>query len=115
LGRSHGRDHTGRVIPHERNAEIARQVANWIACGAGDNEIAGFLGIRIGQLRKCYKFELENGKFQNDMQVAGTILDLAKLGVPQMSIFWAKARMGWSDGAKTDQGDKGMLNIHIHS
>lgn len=105
----------GRVIPHERDEAIAEQVATWVALGAGDNEIAGYLGIRIGQLRKHYKRELATGKFENDMAVGQTILQLAKLGVPQMSIFYAKARMGWRDNDKNDSNNEGLLNIHIHS
>lgn len=115
LGRNHGRDLDGKVIPHERTDVLAEQVARWVACGAGDNEIAAYLGIRVGQLRKFYKNELETGKFKNDMDVAGTILNLAKLGVPQMSIFWAKARMGWRDTDKNDQNNNALLNIHIHT
>lgn len=115
LGREHGRDLDGKVLPHERTDILAEQVARWVACGAGDNEIAAYLGIRVGQLRKFYKHELETGQFKNNMDVAGTILDLAKAGVPQISIFWAKSRMGWRDSDKNDQNNAALLNIHIHT
>ncbi len=115
LGRNHGRGLDGKVLPHERTDVLAKQVARWVACGAGDNEIAAYLGIRVGQLRKFYKHELETGQFENNMDVAGTILNLAKAGVPQMSIFWAKARMGWRDTDKNDQNNNALLNIHIHT
>lgn len=115
LGKKHARTDDGKVIPHERSEEIAEQVARWVACGAGDNEIAGYLNIRVGQLRKSYKKELETGQFENNMDVAGTILNLAKAGVPQMSIFWAKSRMGWRDSDKNEQNNAALLNIHIHT
>jgi hypothetical protein len=115
LGRDHGRDLDGKNLPHERTDVLAEQVARWVACGAGDNEIAAYLGIRVGQLRKFYKHELETGQFKNNMDVAGTILDLAKAGVPQVSIFWAKSRMGWRDSDKNDQNNAALLNIHIHT
>lgn len=115
LGKFHGRDPlTGKVLPHERDPEIAQQVAKWVACGAGVNEIASYLGIRVGQLKKHYARELEHGQFEANMQVGNTIFELAKMGVPQMSIFWAKSRMGWRDSDKADTNNTPLLNIHIH-
>lgn len=116
LGRMTGRDHTGKVIPHERSEAIAKQIADWVAIGAGENEIAMYLNIRLGVLRKCYKFELATGQFKNNMEVGTKILEMAKSGENErMTILWAKARMGWRESDKNDQNNDGILNIHIHN
>ena len=111
----HGRESDGKIIFHERSEETAGMVLNWVAMGATDNDMAAYLGIRPGQLREHYAHELNNGKFVNDMAVGKTILSLAKAGVPQLSIFWAKARMGWRDTDKAEQNNAALLNIHIHT
>lgn len=116
LGRNVGRTHDGRVIPHERSEAVAAQIAEWVAIGAGENEIAQFLNLRLGVIRKHYKFELMNGKFANDMAVGKTILDLAKSGASErMTLLYAKAKMGWRESDSNDTNNAALLNIHIHN
>lgn len=116
LGNRLGRDINGKIIPHERDEKIAHQIAEWVAIGAGENEIAQFLQVRPGVLRKHYKYELDNGKFANDMQVGSTILSMAKSGASErMALFYAKARMGWRESDSNDTNNAALLNIHIHT
>lgn len=116
LGRNVGRTHDGRVIPHERDPLIAHKIAEWVAIGAGDNEIAQFLNLRLGVIRKHYKYELQNGKFANDMEVGSTILEMAKSGRSErMAVLWAKAKMGWRESDNNDSNNAALLNIHIHT
>lgn len=116
LGNRLGRDINGKIIPHKRDERIAAQIVEWVAIGAGENEIAQFLQIRPGVLHKHYKYELSNGKFVNDMQVGNTILAMAKSGVNErMTLFYAKARMGWRESDSNDTNNVALLNIHIHT
>lgn len=115
ITRDLGRTASGKVIPHVRDDDVAKQIAEWVALGATLNEIAVYLNLRPGVLKKNYKKELETGKFENDMAVGGTILKLAKAGVPQFSIFYAQARMGWRTSDKADSNNDALLNIHIHT
>lgn len=111
-----GRDENGKIIPHERDEELAKAIARWCAVGADITEIAQYTGIRPGVLRKHYKMELENGKFAADMMVGETILDLAASGKSErMTLLYAKARMGWRESDANDQNNAAMLNIHIHA
>lgn len=116
LGRELGRDTSGKIIPHVRDQELADRIIDWVAIGAGENEIAQFLNMRLGVLRKNYAYELSNGKFVNDMAVGGTILNLAKSGQSErMTLLYAKARMGWRESDKNDSNNEALLNIHIHT
>ena len=116
LGKRLGRNIDGKIIPHERDELIAHKISQWVAVGAGENEIAQFLNLRPGVLRKHYKFELTNGKFVNDMEVGETILDMAKSGKSErMTLLYAKARMGWRESDSNDSNNQALLNIHIHT
>ena len=116
VAKSLGRDQTGKIIPHERDELIARKISQWVALGATDNEISNYLGVRPGVLRKEYKDEMANGKFENDMAVGCTILEKAKSGESErMMLFYAKARMGWRESDANDQNNAALLNIHIHT
>lgn len=116
LGKFTGRDHTGKIIPHQRDEGVARKIADWVAIGAGENEIAMYLNLRLGVLRKHYKRELTTGKFENDMAVGGKILEMAKSGEHErMTLLYAKARMGWRESDANDQNNAALLNIHIHT
>jgi hypothetical protein len=91
-------------------------IKTWVALGASVVEMALYLNLRPGQIKKYYAHELAVGEFENNMAVGKTILDLAKLGVPDMAKFWAKSRMGWRDTDKADGGNTmGMFNLHIHT
>lgn len=108
-----GRDVGGKVIPHKRDDRIAVQIAQWIGCGATVNEIAIYLNLRPGTLRKYYKHEIATGEFEVNMSVAGSLLRMTQTE-PSVAMFWSKARMGWRDKDRADQDNEGFLNIHIH-
>lgn len=116
ISRATGRDGSGKVIPHKRDQSIAGSIAKWVALGASENEIANYLNLRPGVLRREYGNEMTNGKFENDMAVGCNILDKAKTGDSErMMMFYAKARMGWREEDSKEQGNAALLNIHIHN
>jgi hypothetical protein len=110
-----GRDADGKNIPHVRDEVTADTVARYVACGATDEEISVMLNIRPGLLRKCYEKELDIGKVQNDMKVAGALLDMASSGEDtNATIYWTKARMGWRDKDTPGTQITNPLQINIH-
>lgn len=111
-----GRDAYGKNIPHERSKEVADYVSMCIAGGAHINDIAVALNIRPGTLRVHYGKELRSSSFKENMKVVSAALAMAQSGEdPDMTKFWLKARMGWTDKEKSDTGDEGLLNIHIYT
>lgn len=114
LSKAIGRDMDGKVIQHQYDPEVAKQIAKWIGLGAHINEIAQYLNLRPGVIKKHYKHEIETGQFQVNMSVAESILDMTRKE-PSVAMFFAKARMGWRDKDKADEAGDGLLNIHIHT
>ena len=56
------------------------------------------LGISsVNTLKKYYGEELSNGVSSLNAQIAGKLFEKAMSGDTGSLIFWAKARMGWSD------------------
>lgn len=109
-----GRDEEGRVIPHERDEQIAQNIAMMVAAGYKEAELCVFFGIRPGKLRQCYGNELKNGKMQHDMQVVAALhMTASTPGNTDASKFWLKARAGWSEN-ESDSQKGSALNIHIH-
>lgn len=109
-----GRNEDGTNIQYSFDANTAEKVAEWVALGATESQIAISLNMRPGKLRQLYFRELESGKFDHHMQVGSTILSLAKLGVPQAFTLFAQTQMKWTNKEKDDVGE-GALNIHIHT
>lgn len=109
-----GKDKEGKTIPHVRTEKIAALISHMVACGASENDISLYLNIRPGQLRQHYEYELNNGAFAHNMEVAGAILQNAKEGNLNAGIFWTKARMGWDDKSQ-EKITASPLQINIHT
>jgi len=111
-----GKGEDGKVMPHTRTEQTTEQVMRYVACGASREEIAVMMNLRPGVLQKHYARELEIGLTQNNMKVAGTLLDMATSGEFETStIYWTKARMGWrdKDTPGTQMVNPLQINIHI--
>ena len=109
-----GRDPaTGKVIPHERNERLAKQVGMYVAAGMTENDIAEMLNIRPGLLRECYGKELKHGLNQMVVDVATAMKQQAVNGDVAAGKFLLKARAGWKDGEGAAVAVS-PLAIHIH-
>tara|TARA_R100000995_G_scaffold84894_2_gene65593 strand:- start:170 stop:580 length:411 start_codon:yes stop_codon:yes gene_type:complete len=63
-------------------------------------------------LEKHYSYEIEVGKQRVDFEVGKTIIEAAKSGESlQASIWYSKARMGWSENI--DHEVKGNVNVQV--
>lgn len=115
-----GRDpKTGKVLPHTRSEKVAAVVAQYAAAGLGKNEIACLLNIRPGHLEQHYYRELHNGLNQTVAEVAGAMVERAKVPVLDATAqrageFILQARAGWRTGDQKQVLDAPMLNINIH-
>jgi transcriptional regulator with XRE-family HTH domain len=66
--------------------------------GIPQQEIAGALGISSVTLRKYFRGELDTAYVMANAKVVQTAFEMAVSGkTPAMTIFWLKARMGWSE------------------
>jgi hypothetical protein len=75
------------------------------AYGIRHEEIAKAVGCDDKTLRKYCRDELET---EANTKVAETMFRLATRGTPQTqasTIFWCKARMGWSEKSQLDVGN----------
>lgn len=106
-----GRDSKGRVIRHTRSEKVARQIRVWVAGGYDVNAICINLNIRPGLLKQLYPVELAIGAEQVGMEMTSHIVQRAKRS-DRMAIFFAKAKMGWTEDAQQSTGS--LLNINIH-
>lgn len=108
-----GRDpSTGKVIPHERDERVAKQVGFHVAAGISENDIAEMLNIRPGKLKECYGHELKHGLSTMVVEVAGAMKTAALKGDTTAGKFLLKARAGWKDGESATQAS--VFNVHIH-
>lgn len=108
-----GRDpRTGKVIPHQRSEKLARQIAEWVAGGFNENDIAVRTNIRPGLIKKHYHVELQTGRTNVHMDVHGHILRRVKKS-DRMAIFYAKSQMGYKEGENAQQQQQ-ILSIHLH-
>jgi hypothetical protein len=74
--------------------------------GIPQQEISSALGISPVTLRKYFREELDTAYVMANAKVVQTAFEMAVSGKsPAMTIFWLKARMGWSEkGPKAEEG-----------
>lgn len=61
------------------------------------DRIAAALGVDISTMYKYYKEDLDEGGADLNSKVIGKLYEQCMAGQVPALIFWAKARMGWSD------------------
>jgi hypothetical protein len=107
-----GRDPEGRTLPHDFDRNVAELVAKMRAAGRQEQEISRLLNIRVGVLRRHYRYELDNGAVYHETAVAICLLDQAsKPGNVRATELYLKARAGWRE---TDDKQSGVSPLHIH-
>jgi hypothetical protein len=80
------------------------------AYGIRHEEIAKVIGCDDKTLRKYFRHELDEAMIEANTKVAETMFRLATRGTPQTqasTIFWCKARMGWSERSQLDVANSG--------
>jgi AcrR family transcriptional regulator len=66
--------------------------------GIPQKEIAAAIGVSEPTLRKHFRDELDRAYIAANAKVVQTAFEMAVSGkAPAMTIFWLKARMGWSE------------------
>lgn len=82
--------------PFIRNEETAAQIRRMAAVGLGKGTIAAACRITAGRIEK-YIEDFEAGRRQMAECVAGAAMEQVRAGNPQMIMFMAKTRLGWSE------------------
>ena len=92
--------------PSEEQKEIVTVMA---AAGIQQDRIAACMRIDAKTLRKHFRQELDHGLDMANTEVARTLYRMAASGRhPAATIFWAKARLGWTETSKIEMtGDDG--------
>jgi hypothetical protein len=73
------------------------------AVGIEPRDIALYHRVSLDTLRKHYKEELFQGPLEANAQVGKTLLEMSCNGkTPVASIYWTKARGGWSENRNRD-------------
>jgi hypothetical protein len=82
-------------------AEQRRVVKRMAAYGVPVDQIARSLNLGLQTVKREFKSELELGTMDATMEVADTLLAMAKSGAhPAATFFWLKNRAGWKEAEK---------------
>lgn len=107
---------TGRPAYEPTEAD-RKAVMLMSAAGVPQDTIAGVLGIARMTLRKHFAAEVDEGLATADARVAASLVaratDLDHPGGTVAAIFYAKARLGWSD-QPARQGPELVRHRHEH-
>tara|TARA_X000001388_G_scaffold25071_2_gene17474 strand:- start:5156 stop:5566 length:411 start_codon:yes stop_codon:yes gene_type:complete len=105
--------------PYEPNDKQRQDVIYLASLGYKPTAIAKLIinkktnkPISLQTLKKNYSYEMKTGKQKVDFEVGKTIIEAAKSGESlQASIWYSKARMGWSENI--DHEVKGDVKIQV--
>ena len=88
---------------HRVTADSRRMVREAVGLGLQQNNVARLLGISPKTLRRHYRYEIDTGVDQVNLDVARALYTRAASGKDTIaSIFMLKARAGWKDTASQD-------------
>lgn len=91
------RDEAGRFKEFSPTDEQRSLVKGFAAVGLPQPQIATYLEIDKVTLLKYFRKELDTGMIEANSKIASTLYQKAISGNIAAAIFWAKARMGWSE------------------
>lgn len=91
------RNEDGSYKEFEPTEEQRNLVKGFAAVGLPQSQIASYIGIDKVTLLKYFRKELDHGMIEANSQIAKTLYQKAMSGNIAAAIFWAKARMGWSE------------------
>lgn len=82
---------------HKPTDVTKRQVETLSGFGLCHENIAAIIGIDDKTLRLYYREEIDLGRAKANANVAKSLYNSATSGDTTAAIFWAKARMGWTE------------------
>ena len=81
-------------VPTQKDRDLVRTLSG---IGVPQRDIALLVGITKPTLHKHFREDLDRGMAEANAKVAKTLYERAISGDLGAAIFWAKARMGWSE------------------
>ena len=102
--------------PYSPTAEQRKTVKAMAAYGIPQEAIARTVGCNHETLRKYYPDELDLAETEANAKVAQSLFKLATNGNVAAAIFWAKARMGWSEKQQIELGSidgKPLVTVYL--
>lgn len=84
-------------VPHIPTEKTRAEVLALAGFGTKHIDIARYIGIGEGTLRKNYREELDTGAIKANSAVAKTLYKLAIDGDSRSCMFWLKTRAGWRE------------------
>jgi len=97
--------------PHVVTDKSKTIVHTMASLGFTQEDIAFKLKISVDTLVKYYPEEIESGRIDANMQIAGKLYQKAKQGDTTCMLFWLKTRARWKENH--DNEDKNV-NVTIH-
>lgn len=97
--------------PFEVTPKNRRQVKMAASIGFTQLMIADLLGVSEDTIHRHFQEELRAAALEANAKVGNRLLRSALEGNEKSMIFWAKARMGWSD--RTIIEHKGDMTVNI--
>lgn len=91
------RDEAGQFKEFVPTDEQRALVKGFAAVGLPQTQIATYLDIDKVTLLKYFRSELDKGMIEANTQIGKILYQKALSGNIAAAIFWAKARMGWSE------------------
>lgn len=95
-------------IPTDEQRKVVKAMAGY---GMKQSDICSVIGISENTLRKHYINELGSGGAEANAKVAESLYRQAITGNTTAAIFWAKARMNWSEKNVVAQEEPFKLEI----
>ena len=91
---------TAKHEPTEETRRLARELSG---LGVPQDSIAHIIGISKPTLLVHYRPDLDLGMAEANAKVSGSLFKLIEQGNVAATIFWMKARMGWSEKVQNEQ------------
>lgn len=83
--------------PRRRERDIAGQVRRLAAVGLSKTAVASCVRINSSELNRLYLKDFELGRKDMAETVASAAMEQVRSGNPQMIMFMAKTRLGWTE------------------
>jgi len=101
---------------HQPTNESRQLVRTLSGFGIPQEQICLLVGGGISKptLHKHYRDDIDIGLAEANSKVVGALFQNAINGNVSAQIFWAKARMGWSEKPKTEGNDHGPVVFNTH-
>lgn len=102
--------------PFEPTEQQRETVANMIACGITQEQIALYLDIDDNTLRKHFRRELDTAATAANAKVGKSLFIKATSGDVGAMVWWTKTRMGWKERqeiAHTDAEGKSLGLVFV--